>query len=240
MLGNDSTYVDRLLPMQGDMRRDFLGDDQLFCSVMLDAITRSTALTTPMEDFDLIPSHRFRTEEMASHPVLLRFLQFLIQLTRAKAVLEIGAFIGVSTMSMARALPRDGHITSVEKFSEFAAICRQNFARNALSDRITLLEGDAADVLPTLPSSSSFDMIFLDGNKEKYDEHFRSLERLLAPRGLFVVDNMFCLGDALNDPPRNEKGVGVKRLLDHVAGRSDYSRVLLPVYDGVLLMQKLV
>ena len=92
---------------------------------------------------------------------------------------------------MARALPKGGSLTTVEKFSEFAEICRQNFDNNFLTDKITLLEGDAMEVLPEL-EGQAFDFVFLDGNKERYAEYFELLDKLVTPQGLIVVDNMFC------------------------------------------------
>lgn len=237
-MNNPRTYADNLLPNQPIHRSDFRGDDKAYYAALLDSIFRSTALSAPIEEFDLVLSDRITIEEMASHPISLRLLQFLIRISRAKRVLEIGAFIGISAMSMARALPADGHLVSIEKFAEFADICRQNFQRNGLADRITLIQGDAIDVLPTLASSPPFDFIFLDGNKERYLEYFERLDPLLSPQGLFVADNMFMSGEVLNDAPANDKARGVKRFLQAVAERDDYFRVLLPIYDGIMLMQK--
>ena len=232
------TYAENMLPNQPIHRCDFRGDEKAFNVAMLESIFRSSDLSPPTVDFDLVLSDRFSIEEMASHPLSLRLLQFLIRISRAKRILEIGAFIGVSAMSMARALPPDGHIVSIEKFSEFADICRQNFRRNGLENRITLLEGDAMDLLPTLASSPPFDFVFLDGNKERYLEYFEQLDPLLSPQGLFVADNMFMSGDVFNDPPANEKARGVKMFLDGVSRHNNYFRMLLPIYDGVMIMQK--
>jgi len=231
------SYQDLMLSNQDFLRRDFNGDENQLYLSMFGAIVSSTEIVPPIEEFDLVQSSRFSVEEMASHPILLRLLQFLIHISRTKHVLEIGAFIGVSAMSMARALPADGTLTTIEKFSEFADICRQNFAQNELADRINLLEGDAMEVVPTL-SSQTFDFVFLDGNKEKYTEYFDLVDKLVSPRGLIIVDNMFCCGDTLNDPPVTKKAAGVKNFLDYAHHRRDYSRVLLPIYDGVMLMYK--
>ena len=231
------TYSDLMLPNQSFLRRDYKGAEGEFYRAMFDLIIDSTDLVVPADEFSLVASDRFSTEEMASHPILLKFLQFLIKLSRSRTVLEIGAFIGVSAMSMARALPDGGSLTTIEKFPEFAAICRQNFDNNHLADKITLLEGDAMEVLPGL-SGKTFDFIFLDGNKERYARYFQLLDRLVSPEGLIVVDNMLCCGDTLNNPPSTEKAEGVRKFLFYAKERKDYTRVLLPVYDGVMLMQK--
>lgn len=230
-------YEDLMLPNQAFLRRDFKGGEGDLYPAILEAIVSSTDMVTPAEEFSLVHSERFSTEEMASHPILLQLLQFLIKLSGSRNILEIGAFIGVSAMSMARALPATGSLTSIEKFSEFAAICRKNFENNKLAHKIKLLEGDAADVLPTL-SGQSFDFIFLDGNKERYEYYFQLLDELLNPGGLIIADNMFCCGDTLNNPPETEKALGVRKFLSHVKDRKDYGRVFLPIYDGVMVMRK--
>jgi predicted O-methyltransferase YrrM len=129
-------------------------------------------------------------------------------------------------------------VVSIEKFDEFAAIARRNFAANGLSDRIRLLEGDAIDVMRGLPPGELFDLIFIDGNKERYTDYFLMAEALLSPRGIIIVDDCFFHGDAVNAIPSNPKGQGVRDFLDCVAGRSDYLRIALPVANGMMLLTR--
>ncbi len=238
MVSSKTAFADKLLPDQPLHTDLYNGDSGALWQGLYDVIARSSGLSTPYQDFDLALTDRFTVEEMASNPVSLRFLQLLIHLSGARRVLEIGAFIGVSAMTMARALPKGGEVTTIEKFDHFAAICRDNFARNGLSSRIRLLEGDAGTVIDGLLADQPFDLIFIDGAKERYAEYFDRLEPLLNPGGLFVVDDVFFHGDALNDPPRTEKGAGVRAFLDRAEQATGYHRILLPVANGMMLMMK--
>jgi predicted O-methyltransferase YrrM len=154
-------------------------------------------------------------------------------------VLEIGSFVGVSAMYFAKALPAGGEVVTIEKFEEFAAIAKRNFAANGLSERIRLLQGDAFDVIDRLPRDKPFDMIFIDGNKEKYLDYFLKTEPLLSPRGLVLVDDCFFHGDALNPVPTNEKGRGTRAFLEHAAGRKDYQRIAMPLSNGIMVMRRI-
>ncbi|MBI3706206.1 MAG: class I SAM-dependent methyltransferase, partial [Proteobacteria bacterium] len=175
------TFADKLLPDQPPHAELFGGDAKALWQALYDTIARSSGIRSPYDEFKLAQTEKFTVEEMASNPVSLRLLQLLIRMIGARRVLEIGAFIGVSAMSMASALPKGGELVTIEKFDHFAAIARQNFKQNGLAKRIRLLEGDAFGVIDSLPKAKKFDLIFIDGNKERYLDYFERLEPLLAP-----------------------------------------------------------
>jgi predicted O-methyltransferase YrrM len=229
-------FYDHLLPNQANLLRYYTGND--FEATLYGAICRASGIQSPHEELVLEVSDRWRVEEMASNPVNLRFLQFLMQIAGVRRVLEIGAFVGVSTMYFARVVPEGGEVVSIEKFDEFAAIARRNFSANGLSDRIRLLEGDAIDVMRNLPVTEPFDLIFIDGNKERYKDYFLMAESLLSPRGIIVVDDCFFHGDAINETPSSPKGQGVRDFLDCIANRSEYLRLALPLANGMMLMTR--
>src|SRR5262249_48838956 len=145
-------------------------------AALYDAICRASGIANPAQEFKLENTDKFTVEEMASNPVNLRFLQVMMRLAGVKRVLEIGAFIGVSAMYFAKALPPGGEVITIEKFDHFAAIARRNFAANGLAERITLIEGDAFEIIERLPKDKLFDMIFIDGNKERYLDYFLKTE----------------------------------------------------------------
>lgn len=230
-------YCDKFLPDQREHTNLFEGSGD-YAAALYDTICRSSAILTPDQEFVLEKTDRFTVEEMASNPVSLRFLQFLIQVSGVKRVLEIGAFIGVSAMYFARALPPGGKVVTIEKFDHFAAIARRNFAANGLADRIQLEEGDAFDIIGGLPRAEPFDLVFIDGNKERYKDYFVMAEPLLSPRGIVLVDDCFFHGDAINEPPRTAKGAGTRDFLDYAAGRTDYVKVALPLANGIMMMTR--
>lgn len=231
-------FADKFLPDQPQHAEQFAGSREAYWVALYDTICRASGIGDPRHEFDLALSDMFTVEEMASNPILLRFLELLVTLGGARRVLEIGAFIGLSAMSFARALPADGRVVSIEKFDRFAALARENFRRNGLADKITLHVGDAHDVIATLPPDELFDLAFIDGDKGRYLDYLRMVDPLVRPGGLVIVDDVFFHGDAINAVPATEKGRGVKDLLDAAAQLEGYLRLALPLGNGTLLLLK--
>jgi predicted O-methyltransferase YrrM len=238
MLDSETRFWQRFLPNQYGSHTEVNRVSESYHRTLYDLISRVSGFDKPEEAFKIEHSPRFSLEQMGSNPVSLAFLQFIIRLSGARNLLEIGTFIGASSMAFAQALPPDGRVTTIEKFDEFAALARSNIADNGLSDRIQVIEGDAMKLTGELREISPFDFIFLDGNKERYLDYFETLWPILAPGGLFVVDDCCFGGDALRENPETEKGQGVRALLDHVAERRDFDRFLLPLGNGILLLSR--
>jgi len=234
----DISIWEKILPPQ-PVNNEFYGEPQgEYYKLLFQTICRSSGIVLPTEQFDLKLSDKVSIEEMASNPIGLRFLGMLVKLTGARRVFEIGTYIGLSALVMAQALPPDGEVVTIEKFDHFAAIARENFARNGLSQKIRLLEGDAFDVIEKMPRTSPFDIIFIDGNKERYAHYFRVMEPLLRPGGLAIIDDSLFHGDVLNRSPRTEKGEGVRAFLDLATDLQGWMRLLVPVSNGIMLMIK--
>ena len=127
---SDVRFWDKMLPDQHEHAHLYKGDD--FMRDLFQTICRSSGIPDPRDEFTLQQSDLFTVEEMASNPVAMQFLRFLIRVAGVKRILEIGAFIGFSAMSFAKALPDDGEVVSIEKFDQFAAVARRNFEQNDL------------------------------------------------------------------------------------------------------------
>lgn len=229
-------FWDKLLPNQPEFADQFTGGAGAYHEAMFRLICHASDLKVPTSEFKLELSDKFTIEEMGSNPVALRFLEMLLRMRNARRVLEVGTFVGVSTMCLARALPADGHVVTFEKFDHFAAIARKNFALNGFDKKITLIEGDAYEAIHKLDKADRFDVIFIDGNKERYKDYFEKLEPFLSPRGLIIVDDVFFHGDAINAQPTGDKGRGTRAFLDLAAKRDDYFRICLPLSNGIMLM----
>ncbi|ATL92962.1 methyltransferase [Aeromonas sp. CU5] len=116
-------------------------------------------------------------------------LAVLVHTRGAQAVLEIGTSNGYSTLWLAEAARRlEGHVTTIELDEDKRVLAHDNFQRAGLSSWITLLAGDAGELLPTL-SQAGYQLIFLDSDRQHYRAWWPQIRRLLAPRGLLVVDN---------------------------------------------------
>lgn len=228
---------DKLLPNQGFNSDQYAGQAPVE-QALYETILRTSAIAPPDARFKLERSDLFSIEEMASNAVALGFVTWLLRATGARRVLEIGAFVGVSALYFADALPPDGRVVTIEKFDHFAAIARRNFAANGFADRIELLEGDAFDVLGTVKDRGPFDFAFIDGNKERYADYFRLVGPMMAPGGIVAVDDAFFHGDVLTESQRTEKGRGVRAFLDEAEKLGGWNRILLPLSNGLMLMQR--
>src|SRR6516162_486487 len=142
-------FWDKMLPDQPEHAHLYKGG--AFMHDLFDVVSRSSGIRNPHEEFKLEQSDLFTAEEMASNPIAMRFLQFVMRLAGVRRVLEIGAFIGLSTMYFAQAVPADGEVVSIEKFDKFAKIARRNFELNGLASKIKLFDGDAFEVIDRLP-----------------------------------------------------------------------------------------
>lgn len=229
-------FWDKMLPDQPEHTHLYQG--HALMHDLFEMVCRSSGIRNPHDEFKIEQSDMFTVEEMASNPVAMRFLQFLIKVAGVRRVLEIGAFVGLSTMCFAKALPADGKVISIEKFDKFAAIARRNFELNGLIGKIDLRQGDAFEVIDRLPRDQTFDLVFIDGNKERYVDYAVKTEPLLSPRGIMVVDDCFYHGDVLNKAPTDAKGVGTKEFMDYAASADGWLRIALPLSNGMFLMTR--
>lgn len=227
-------FWDKMLPDQHEHAHLYKGAS--FMQDLFTSICHSSGIRNPHEEFKLEQSDMFTVEEMASNPVAMRFLQFLMRVAGTRRVLEIGAFIGLSTMCFAKGLPADGEVVSIEKFDKFAAIARRNFELNGLSGKIRLHQGDAFEIIDGLPRNELFDLIFIDGNKERYKDYAVKTEPLLSRNGIMIVDDCFYHGDVLNPAPTDAKGVGTKAFMDYAAECDGWLRIALPLSNGLFMM----
>ncbi|HIU02659.1 MAG TPA: O-methyltransferase [Candidatus Onthocola gallistercoris] len=170
-----------------------------------------------------------------------QLLRVLLTIKKPRTVLEVGTAIGFSAILMAECLGKDSHITTIEKYEKRIPIARENFKRAGCEDRITLLEGDAMDILPGL--TERYDFIFMDAAKGQYIHFLPDILRLLAPGGILVSDNVLQDGDVV------ESRYAVVRRNRTIHGRMrDYlwtmkhtpelETTILPIGDGATVSVK--
>ncbi len=169
------------------------------------------------------------------------FMQFLLGQLRPKQVLEIGAAIGFSSSLMAETIGADGHVTTIDRYDVMIKQARETYERLGLTERVTLLEGDAKDVLQSL--SGPYDFIFMDSAKAKYIEFLPECLRLLPVGGVLMVDDVFQGGTILaplEEIPRRNRSIHKKLnlFLDTVMTDPKLTSSLVPLGDGVLLITK--
>jgi caffeoyl-CoA O-methyltransferase len=137
-----------------------------------------------------------------------RLLQFLVYSTNAKKVIEIGALAGYSGTWIARALPADGRLYTLEKSSKHAAVAHASFERAGVSGKVELLEGDAQDSLKKLASKGPFDLIFIDADKPGYPAYLAWSVENLRPGGMVAAHNAFRNGRVIAPESDDDRAMG--------------------------------
>lgn len=233
----DHTQREKMLPSHPLMREAFRGNNDAFWH-RLETVTNSVLPIKSVHDrWDIRLKEGMTYDTLGSTLSTIYHLRLLVQLMGCRRVLEVGTFVGVTTMFLAEVIG-DGVVTTVEIGEEFAGIARENIEANGMAKRVELIRGDINEVVPELTRAArTFDMVFLDGSKQDYGRLLWPLIDLLEPGGLLFVDNVFLHGDALNVNPATEKGRGVHHLLDQ-AHDLPFPMVILPCGDGHLLVMK--
>ncbi len=155
-------------------------------------------------------------------------LQLLLTLVGARKVVEIGTLAGYSALWMARALPSNGHLWTLERSPRHAEVARRNLATAGVTERVTVVVGEALTALAELEAQGPFCAVFIDADKERYDRYGRWAAQHLRPGGLLLADNAFFFGRLLEDSPA---AVAMRRF--HEQAAQDFDGVCLPTPDGL-------
>ena len=154
----------------------------------------------------------------------------LLRLAGARKVVEVGTLAGYSALVMARALPEDGHVWTVEFDPKHARVARGNLEAAGLGSKVTVLEGAGLAVLPTLEPLGPFDAVFVDADKRNYDGYGRWAARNVRKGGLLIGDNAFLFGRLLED---SEEASAMRRF--HEEAAETFDTACLPTLDGMLV-----
>ncbi len=169
------------------------------------------------------------------------FLKVLLQMKKPAKILEVGTAVGFSALLMAKYTPEDTRIVTIEKYEKRIPVAKANFQAAGMEHRITLLEGDALEILCEL--EESFDFIFMDAAKGQYIHFFPEVMRLLAPEGILVSDNVLQEGDLIESHfavERRNRTI-YKRMREYLYVLKHDKRLetsILPVGDGAAVSYK--
>jgi caffeoyl-CoA O-methyltransferase len=163
-----------------------------------------------------------------------QFLGWLVWLSGARRVLEIGTFTGYSSISMALALPPGGRVISLDVNEETTAVARRYAEEANVADRIDYRVGQAIEELRKL--DGPFDMVFIDADKESYVDYYEATLPQLTDRGFILADNVLWSGRVVEDDGP-ETLQAIKRFNDHVAADDRVEQLMLTIRDGVTLIR---
>ncbi len=167
-------------------------------------------------------------------------MTMLARLVGAERAIELGTFTGYSAICIARGLAEGGRLTACELDSDRAEAARANFAAAGVADRIDVLVGPAAESLAGLVAdgSGTYDLAFIDADKESYGGYYEGCLELLRPGGLIVIDNVLRGGDVTDPATPNEGTRVVAALNEKIAADERVDIAMLTVADGITLARK--
>ena len=172
-------------------------------------------------------------------------LRFLVRSKKPMRILEVGCAVGFSALLMCEYMPENGHITTIEKVPQRIEKAKENFAFANRNSQITLLSGDATDILKDLVTQKKeYDMIFMDAAKGQYLNFFEDIYNLLCLDGLLVSDNVLQDGDIIESRYAIEKRNRTihRRMRDYLyllTHHEELDTVILPIGDGVTLSTRI-
>ena len=166
-------------------------------------------------------------------------LGFLLRLIGAREVLELGTFTGYSALTMALALPADGRLVTCDNNVDWASIGRRHWENAGVAGKIELRLGPATDTMNELKRTHArrFDFIFVDANKDQYDDYYEASLLLVRVGGLIVLDNMLLRGRVIVADDNDPATVAIRRLNEKIAGDRRVEHVMLAVGDGMTLVR---
>ncbi len=173
--------------------------------------------------------------QMASGHLQGQLLTILCQLIRPKIALEIGTFTGYAALCIAKGLPKDGILHTIEVNEEIAYISDKYFQQSGLTNQIKTYIGDAADLVPTMPYP--FDFVFIDAGKKDYAKHFDLVIDKVSSGGIILADNVLWSGKVAQK--KLDKATRVLHdFNEKILNDERVENVLLPIRDGLMVIRK--
>lgn len=188
-----------------------------------------------------IESQSLGIPQISISPEQVRFLQFIIKSIDVKIALEIGTLAGYSGIGIARALPDNAKLITIEQNKERSEFARQKFIQAGFDGKVEVINADGLKYVNELPLSKKIDFIFLDADKQNYSNYFKKLDKHLRVGGIFSADNAFGFGFIADDhPERDAEDVEAIRLFTQmIKNNQNYFTTIAPVGDGLLLALKI-
>lgn len=169
-----------------------------------------------------------------------KLLQVFARACSAKRILEIGTHGGYSTAWLARALPENGKVVTIELEPHYAELAKRNLSIAGITEKTDILQGKALDILPQLKGTQPFDLVFIDADKPPYVEYFEWAVQLSRPGSFIIADNVIREGKVLDSNSSDEKVKGVQRLNKMLQHYDKVTATILPTlgakeYDGMVV-----
>jgi predicted O-methyltransferase YrrM len=165
-----------------------------------------------------------------------RFLSMISKMMMPQKILEIGTYTGYSALCLAEGLTEDGILHTIELNNENEDIIRKYINKTGNTDKIKLHFGEALSIIPGI--DETFDIVFLDADKESYVEYFNLVIDKLRPGGVILADNAFWDGKVLDQKLKDKESVGIRKFNEYIKNDTRLDHVLLTIRDGIMIIRK--
>ena len=167
-----------------------------------------------------------------------QFLHLIIKVSKIKRVLEIGTFTGLSTLSMALALPEDGEITAVDKDKNTSKKANEFFKKAKQDSKICMIVKSALEALMEI-RDKKYELIFIDADKMNYKKYYEIALKLLDKEGLIIIDNVLWHGDVVESNIKDKITDSIRDLNNFISKDERVEKVIVPFGDGMTICRKL-
>jgi caffeoyl-CoA O-methyltransferase len=181
-------------------------------------------------------ANRNNMPEISIQPFEGRLLQFLAQMANAKKIVEIGTLAGYSAAWLARALPSDGKLITLDVSEKHANVAKANLANAKLSDKVEVRQGDAHDLLKKLSADAPFDLVFIDADKDSYPFYLEWAIENVRQGGIIAAHNALRGGKIV--APDNDMDRAMAEFNKRIAEDSRLSSFILAIGDGMAVSIK--
>ena len=168
---------------------------------------------------------------MLSGHIQGRFLSLISKIKSPLHILEIGTYTGYGTLCLAEGLAADGKIFTIDRNEELLEIQNKYFEKSGNRDKIIQLTGNAIDILDNL--NQTFDLIFIDADKENYIKYFQLVSEKLNPNGMIISDNVLWSGKVVEGDNNDEETDTLKKFNRILNEDTRFETVILPLRDGI-------
>jgi predicted O-methyltransferase YrrM len=165
-------------------------------------------------------------------PAQAGFMQILLRIGKAREVVEVGTLAGYSAIAMARALPADGHVRTIELEPKHADFAERWIARSNVAGQVEVLRGSGLEVLPRMATDSA-DAAFLDADKGSYPKYLAECLRIVRSGGLILADNAFAFGELFDEKASDKEVPAIRHFNDVMARETRLESIIVPFGDGL-------
>ena len=180
-----------------------------------------------------------RVAQMQIAPEQGQFLEIIVKISQAINCLEIGRFTGLSSLCIAKGLPQNGKLVSVDNSDEFLLMAKKYWKMAMVDSKIEFITGAGVEVMQSMiDRQQSFDFIFIDADKNNYPSYYELALQLLRPNGIIIIDNMLWHGDVADENKNDSQTNTIRDLNQKIKKDKRVNFSLLPLSDGLSFIRK--